>query len=431
MMMFQLTEVLATFAETVISQLIIARTVNGGNAKWKKSITAAALVTMVIWLLNQFRLFSVITSVVAVLGYTISVWAVYKGKIEDILLVAVDCMILIYILDFTIISIMGVVFQEEQMAAILTHSFSFMRMLFLILSKGMYAVLYLIFRNYVLTPVHFMSRKIWITVSIGIVLVYFFVENTLSNANIGSVFIWILLLALVVIGTYSFMQYVLLVKEKMRKEMAEEGSQQIRENYESLIQHYQDKQLFFHDLKNHYIVAGSYLKRNEYEKAKRYMEELEVLYSDEPVYKWTGIESLDILIQCKRRRAESEGILVEIFSDPIQWNFEEHEMINLVGNALDNAIDACRELADSERWIRITIRNVYDMMFIKVSNSCRQKPKVANGKFMTSKKEKDLHGFGMTSMKLIVDKHKGVMNTDYRDGIFTLVISFYNKEQEE
>ena len=37
----------------------------------------------------------------------------------------------------------------------------------------------------------------------------------------------------------------------------------------------------------------------------------------------------------------------------------------------------------------------------------------------------------MTSMKLIVDKHKGVMNTDYRDGIFTLVISFYNKEQEE
>ena len=50
-----------------------------------------------------------------------------------------------------------------------------------------------------------------------------------------------------------------------------------------------------------------------------------------------------------------------------------------------------------------------------------------NGRFLTSKKEKAMHGFGMTSMKLIVDKYEGVMNTDYRDGVFTLTISFYNE----
>ena len=400
MIVFQLAEAGATFVETVIVELIIIRAIGAGIIKWRSIIGASGIVTLIILALNQCQLFSAITSVIAIAGYTVSVSFIYREKIAKTLLVAVDCMVLIYIIDFLVISIIGVVFREEKMAEFLTNSFSYMRILFLTFSKGILALIYVIFSRCFLSVVHFMSWKVWASVSLGIVLI---------------------------IGAYSFMQYVLLVKEKSRMEMAEEGSRQMRENYESLIQYYRDRQVFFHDLKNHYIVTGSYLKRNEYEKAKNYMEELEDLYPEEPIQKWTGIEALDILIQCKRRRAEIYGIFVEVISDVIQWKLEEREAITLVGNAFDNAIEACRKMSPGSQWIRVTIRNVYEMAFIKVSNSCSREPEMLNGRFLTSKKEKAMHGFGMTSMKLIVDKYEGVMNTDYRDGVFTLTISFYNE----
>lgn len=427
MIVFQLAEAGATFVETVIVELIIIRAIGAGIIKWRSIIGASGIVTLIILALNQCQLFSAITSVIAIAGYTVSVSFIYREKIAKTLLVAVDCMVLIYIIDFLVISIIGVVFREEKMAEFLTNSFSYMRILFLTFSKGILALIYVIFSRCFLSVVHFMSWKVWASVSLGIVLIYFLVENTLSNTDITSAFTWFLLLAMIIIGAYSFMQYVLLVKEKSRMEMAEEGSRQMRENYESLIQYYRDRQVFFHDLKNHYIVTGSYLKRNEYEKAKNYMEELEDLYPEEPIQKWTGIEALDILIQCKRRRAEIYGIFVEVISDVIQWKLEEREAITLVGNAFDNAIEACRKMSPGSQWIRVTIRNVYEMAFIKVSNSCSREPEMLNGRFLTSKKEKAMHGFGMTSMKLIVDKYEGVMNTDYRDGVFTLTISFYNE----
>lgn len=426
-MIFQICEILATFVEILLGILVIVKTIGDGKVKWKQSVVVSAAITIIIWIFNQCQLFSVVTTMVAIAGYVISTYWIYRVKIEDALLIAFDYVLVVYIVDFLIISVLGAVFRENQMAQILTYSFSAKRILFLVLSKGILALIYVVFSRYFFIQIHSMSRKMWAVISIGVILVYSLVQYTFFNTDIELAFLWVLLFAFVILGAYSFLQYVFWLKEKSRMEMAEEASRQMRENYETLIQHFQDKQIFFHDLKNHYLVTGNYLKRNEYEKAKAYMQELDKIYPDSPICRWTGIDSLDALIQCKKTQAESYGISVEIFADHIQWELEEYEAITLIGNAFDNAVDACREMEMDRRWIRITLRNVNGMAFLKVSNPCSKEPQMVSGKIQTTKKEKPLHGFGMTSMKLIADKYEGVMNAGYKDGIFTLVISFYNE----
>lgn len=426
-MIFQICEMLATFVEILLGILVIVKTIGDGKVKWKQSVVVSAAITIIIWIFNQCQLFSVVTTMVAIAGYVISTYWIYRVKIEDALLIAFDYVLVVYIVDFLMVSVLGVVFREKQMAHILANSFSMTRILFLIVSKGVLALIYTVFNRYFFVQIQSMSRKMWAVVSIGVILVYGLAEYTFSNTDIESAVLWIVLLAFVILGVYLFLQYVFWLKEKSRMEMAEEASRQMRENYETLIQHFQDKQIFFHDLKNHYLVLGNYLKRNEYEKAKKYIQELTNIYPEEPVCRWAGIDSLDALIQCKKTQAESYGIKVEVSADYIQWILEEYEAIILVGNAFDNAVDACREMETDRRWIRIVLRNVNGMVFLKVSNPCRKEPQMFNGKIQTTKKEKALHGFGMTSMKLIVDKYEGVMNTGYQDGIFTLVISFYNE----
>lgn len=425
MILFQAVELIVTLIETVIGELIIAGTMYEGKIKWKYSITGAVIIALAIWGVNQFQLFSVAASIIAIVGYTVSACCIYKGKARNAMVVAADYVILIYIVDFFVISVLGVLFQENQMAAILTNSFSFKRILFLVLSKGILIAVYIIFSKYFSTAIRIISRKMWIWVSFIIICVYCFVERTLTNTDIDAFFVWILLLALAVLAMYSFMQYVSYTNEKARIAIAEEGNQQMKENYETLVQCTQDNQIFYHDLKNHYLIIDNYLNRGEYEMAREYMKEVKCSYSDVPVSAWTGISALDTLIQCKKKRAEFFGIDVDINANRIQLRLAEHEMITLLGNALDNAIEACRKNEKNNRWIRVSIRKIRDMTFIKVVNACQVEPNMEERHFVTSKSDKAHHGFGTLSMQLIVDKYEGTMSANYENGIFSLLISFF------
>lgn len=426
MIVFQLAEAGATFVETVIGEMIIAEILNNEKINWKYSFIAATAIMFVVWSFNQLELFSFATSIVAAVSFAVSAYVIYRRDIGKALVISADYIILIYVVDFLTISILGVIFHEPQMAVRLTASYSLIRVLFLSLSKGILMVLFLFFNKYFLPQIHLVTKKMQAAISTGIILVYCLVEYTFANTNMAVVFTWMMLLALVILGAYSVWQYSFLTQEKSKMEMVEAGNRQICENYEQLIRTSRENQIFFHDLKNHYVIIRNYLKHNEYEKAKCYMEELDGQYPDDIVHNWTGIRTLDILIQCKKKNAEARNIKVEVIADQIQWRLEEHEAITLIGNALDNAIESCRKIEHGSRWIRVAIRNIREMIFIKVENSCHETPIISNDRFFTSKKEKNLHGFGLTSMKFLVEKYDGAMSIESRDKVFTLIISFSN-----
>lgn len=257
-------------------------------------------------------------------------------------------------------------------------------------------------------------------------LIYYFASISFSHINKETFFTWFFLLALVLLGLYTIFQYVSVIQEKNQMELIKERNLMAAENYERVIQNYRSNQVFYHDLKNQYLVIGSYLKNKEYAKAEDYMKNLEAANQRAFLVRWTGINALDILIECKKREAEIMGIDVEITADPITLQISEQDLVALLGNALDNAIEACQEVDEGGRWIRIGLKRIKDMTFIKVSNSRKDKAMKRTGIFPSSKTDGISHGFGLISMRMIAEKYGGTVEISCENNRFDILISFFS-----
>ena len=101
------------------------------------------------------------------------------------------------------------------------------------------------------------------------------------------------------------------------------------------------------------------------------------------------------------------------------------ELYSLLGNALDNAIEATTREKDVERRI-ITLHAAArgNLMTIHVENPCEKEPLFMDGLPLTSKPDTDYHGYGMRSMRYLCEKYKGVLTTSWVEGIFSLDILF-------
>lgn len=130
--------------------------------------------------------------------------------------------------------------------------------------------------------------------------IYYFASISFSHINKETFFTWFFLLAFVLLGLYTVFQYVSVIQEKNQMELIKERNLLAAENYERVIQNYRSNQVFYHDLKNQYLVIGSYLKNKEYAKAEDYMKILESANQRAFLVQWTGINALDILIECKK-----------------------------------------------------------------------------------------------------------------------------------
>lgn len=92
----------------------------------------------------------------------------------------------------------------------------------------------------------------------------------------------------------------------------------------------------------------------------------------------------------------------------------------LFGNALDNAIEATEELAAQKRLIGLTVRRLPGMCVINVQNYTDRALQFMEGVPITNKEDKNEHGFGVKSMKLLIEKYGGELSFTLQDEIFNL-----------
>ena len=95
----------------------------------------------------------------------------------------------------------------------------------------------------------------------------------------------------------------------------------------------------------------------------------------------------------------------------------------LLGNALDNAIEnVSRYDDDDKRVISLTIKAVGDFLSIQLENYCEGDVVFADGLPVTTKRNRQYHGFGMKSMRHLATKYGGSMVTSVKDHVFILQI---------
>lgn len=174
----------------------------------------------------------------------------------------------------------------------------------------------------------------------------------------------------------------------------------------------------FHDLKKRLTVSRALDE-----------EEARELYKTLEIYDMalkSGNEALDIVLAEKGLVCEREHIRLECIADGANLAFmAPSDVYSLVGNAIDNAVESVQKICDANRrFINVSIRKSRELLVINIENPYEGELRFKDGLPQTTKADKNFHGFGMKSIRMVVEKYNGFLSIAAEDGLFTLNIVF-------
>ena len=141
----------------------------------------------------------------------------------------------------------------------------------------------------------------------------------------------------------------------------------------------------------------------------------------------TGYGPLNIILSEKSLACRSEGISLDCMADGTLLRFmNEAEIYSLFGNAIDNAASAVRRLQDEQkRTVGVQVGQVKGFITVHVYNYFEGQLEVsADGLPRTTKKDAENHGYGLKSIRYIVEKYGGRMSVKAQNNVFNLNIIF-------
>lgn len=138
----------------------------------------------------------------------------------------------------------------------------------------------------------------------------------------------------------------------------------------------------------------------------------------------TGNDAMDVLLTECSSICTREGIELTYMGNGTDLSFMETvDVYSLFGNALENAIEAVRQMDDPEkRIIHITTERRGELLNIEVVNYYSAALRMENSMPTTTKKDHGFHGFGMKSMQLIAQKYGGEIRVDTDGDLFELCV---------
>ena len=177
-----------------------------------------------------------------------------------------------------------------------------------------------------------------------------------------------------------------------------------------------------HDLR-HQIAALRSMNREQREQSIAALEDAVLIYDHFPK---SGNPDVDIILAEKSLLAEREHISIRSVVDGAGFSFMTVEdLYSLLGNALDNAIESTRqEENEARRVITLSAAARGSFFCVHIENPCAKEPLFVDGIPVTSKQDRDYHGYGVRSMRYLCEKYGGVFTTGWAEQMFSVDMLF-------
>lgn len=203
------------------------------------------------------------------------------------------------------------------------------------------------------------------------------------------------------------------------------------EKYLQLSTAYRTNRSIIHDVKKHYFTVKEFVKNNEYDRLEEYLnisvDDLERTYAD--IH--TGNPVIDSFVSNYKAVSNDNSITFteSICADPARIPVADYDLCIILGNILDNSLNACMKNIGTQNKIDLEISvNLNDTFLIYISNT--YDPKMVD----------DLddsffeHGYGLENVRRIVERHHGMMRvvtSDSEDPLFevTIIIPIIDPKQ--
>ena len=175
---------------------------------------------------------------------------------------------------------------------------------------------------------------------------------------------------------------------------------------ETVRSQYQEIRQIRHDIKQHLDAIGGLQLEGKIDAAQKYISEISSNLDRIEMFMDVGNDFVNAILNSKLSIAKSKGIEVLCSSSSEVSGISEYDLCNLIGNMLDNAIEAAEKTGDNAV-VEVSIHSDKYKLMIKVANSILQSVLSSNSKLKTTKNKTELHGFGVKSIKMIAEKYGG------------------------
>lgn len=244
---------------------------------------------------------------------------------------------------------------------------------------------------------------------------------------------WMKFLAVCLVMLINFMVFHLYdrIQEKAMNRAEREWIKKQSEHYarlnDELGKYCSEMRNFKHDLKQRYLLEQSYLQQGRYEQLKQcYAESINMLKNGK-VTANTGNLCIDNILNYKAAIAEQKGISVETdLTLAYDVALNAPDIYSLLGNLLDNAIEAAEQMDEGMRWLKVKIKADDSNMLIVMENPYRGCLQVEDGRYVSTKADSQSHGVGLKIVEDITAKYQGEVQIQDKEQLFVVKILLYN-----
>ncbi len=206
---------------------------------------------------------------------------------------------------------------------------------------------------------------------------------------------------------------------------------EMQESHYHAVQRYMDETARVrHDFK-HTIGALSDLAANgDVEAVRKYLEEYLEAQPHSDTVQYCSDTAVNAMLNHYAHRAVDQGIEMNLEIDlPASSSLPSLDQCSILGNILENAIIACENIPEEERYIDLLIRNDHGQIYIVASNSFDGKVRVKDGRYLTTHHRKG-HGIGLSSITSTAEKNGGMVRFSHEGKEFnTDVLLPFRKEK--
>ncbi len=216
---------------------------------------------------------------------------------------------------------------------------------------------------------------------------------------------------------------ILLLKHKYDKRLSDFQDSVLKKQRDEVQNIYQTMRAWRHDYHNHIQSIKAMIAMQKFEELDAYLGTLEQDLDSIDIAIRTGNVGLDAILSSKVSIAQKKGVEVSCTAKvPKSLTITDVHLCAIVGNLLDNAIEACEKIKAGEgaaipkKFIRIYIGLFKEQLYISVSNSTSARRRHKLTELVTSKKGE--HGFGLRRIDKIAEQYDGFVNRKNEPGVF-------------
>ncbi len=199
---------------------------------------------------------------------------------------------------------------------------------------------------------------------------------------------------------------------------------EIDTEYYSLLQNqYENSNILIHDIKRHLLSVKELASHNDCGSILKYIDDLYDAYDIKYLKKYSNHKLINAIVNrymtvCKEHK-------IDFYCDVRDIDFSfitDANLTSILDNLLENAVEASKD--SNKKVIELSIKEFNsNFVAIHLENSCATAPKKSGGELKTTKNNKDIHGFGIRSIKRITKEYDGSINYSFDERTMTFMFT--------